>query len=141
MEDIEKIAKIALEQQEKEAARDPVIKTALSLVEAFIKHHRVMCYGGTAINNLLPKEDRFYNPDKDIPDYDFFSETPQVHATMLADQLVSIGFKSVEVKPGVHLGTFKVFSDYTGVADISHLDKSIFNKLWNQSIERGGIHY
>lgn len=141
MEDIEKIAKIALEEQEKEAARDPVVKTALSIVEAFIKNHRVMCYGGTAINNLLPKEDRFYNPDKDIPDYDFFSETPQLHATMLADQLVTAGFKSVEVKPGVHLGTFKVFSDYTGVADISHLDKAIFNKLWKQSIEKGGIHY
>lgn len=141
MEDIEKIAKIALEEQEKEAARDPVIKTALSTVEHFIKKHRVMCYGGTAINNLLPKQDRFYDPDKDIPDYDFFSETPQLHAAKLADQLTSVGFKSVEVKAGVHLGTFKVFADYTGVADISHLDKAIFDKLWKESIEKEGIHY
>lgn len=141
MEDIEKIAKVALEEQEKEAARDPIIKTALSTVEQFIKKHRVMCYGGTAINNLLPKQDRFYNPDKDIPDYDFFSETPQLHAAKLADQLTSVGFKSVEVKAGVHLGTFKVFADYTGVADISHLDKAIFNKLWKESIEKDSIHY
>ena len=141
MEDIEKIAEKALEVQEKEAAKDPSIKKALTIVEQFIKTHRVMCYGGTAINNLLPKEDRFYDPEKDIPDYDFFSETPQLHAAKLADRLTSIGYKSVEVKPGVHLGTFKVFSDYTGVADISHLDKTIFKKLWDESIEKDGIHY
>lgn len=141
MEEIEKIAEIALEQQEKDAARDPNVLTALSIVEKFIKSHRVMCYGGTAINNLLPKQDRFYNPDKDIPDYDFFSETPQLHASTLADQLTATGFKSVEVKPGVHLGTFKVFADYTGVADISHLDKAIFKKLWDEEIEIEGIHY
>ena len=141
MEEIEKIAEIALEQQEKDAARDPNVLTALSIVEKFIKSHRVMCYGGTAINNLLPKQDRFYNPEKDIPDYDFFSETPQLHASTLADQLTATGFKSVEVKPGVHLGTFKVFADYTGVADISHLDKAIFKKLWDEDIEIEGIHY
>lgn len=141
MEDIEKIAKVALEDQERRAARDPNILTAMGIVSDFIKDNRVMCYGGTAINNLLPKEDQFYNPNKDIPDYDFFSETPQVHALKLADKLTNAGFKSVEVKPGIHLGTFKVFSDYTGVADISHLNKTIFMKLWKESIERGGIHY
>ena len=141
MDAIEHVAKIAQEQLDKEAASDPHIKTALILVEKFIKSHRVMCYGGTAINNLLPPEDRFYDPEKDIPDYDFFSETPQLHAAKLADQMASAGFKSVEVKPGMHLGTFKVFADYTGVADISHLDKPIFEKLWKESIEKSGIHY
>lgn len=141
MEEIEKVAKIALEQQEKEAAQDPSVKKSLTIVEQFIKTHRVMCYGGTAINNLLPKADRFYNPVKDIPDYDFFSETPQIHAMKIADRLTSAGFKSVEVKPGVHLGTFKVFCEYNGVADISHLDKSIFKRLWDESIEKEGIHY
>jgi hypothetical protein len=138
---IEKIAQIAQDSIDKENATNPIVKTALSIVEDFIKSNRVMCYGGTAINNLLPKEERFYDPEKDIPDYDFFSETPQVHAAKLADILVSAGFKSVEVKPGVHLGTFKVFSDYIGVADISHLDKPIFEKLWKESIEKENIHY
>lgn len=138
---IEKIAEIAQEQIDKENATNPIVKTALSIVEDFIKSNRVMCYGGTAINNLLPKEDRFYDPEKDIPDYDFFSETPQIHAAKLADDLVAAGFKSVEVKPGVHLGTFKVFSDYIGVADISHLDKPIFEKLWKNSIEKESIRY
>jgi hypothetical protein len=138
---IEKVAQIAQETIDKENATNPIVKTALSIVEDFIKDNRVMCYGGTAINNLLPKEDRFYDPEKDIPDYDFFSDSPQIHAAKLADQLTNAGFRSVEVKPGVHLGTFKVFSDYIGVADISHLDKPIFEKLWKNSIEKEGIHY
>jgi len=138
---IEKVAQIAQETIDKENATNPIVKTALAIVEDFIKDNRVMCYGGTAINNLLPKEDRFYDPEKDIPDYDFFSDSPQIHAAKLADQLTSAGFRSVEVKPGVHLGTFKVFSDYIGIADISHLDKPIFEKLWKNSIEKEGIRY
>ena len=138
---IDKIADIAQDQIDKENATDPVVKKALDIVEHFIKTNRVMCYGGTAINNLLPPKDRFYDPVKDIPDYDFFSETPQIHATELADTLTNAGFGSVEVKPGVHLGTFKVFSEYIGVADISHLDKPIFDKLWKNSIEKENIHY
>ena len=138
---IEKIAQNAQESIDKENATNPVVKTALSVVKKFIKNNRVLCYGGTAINNLLPKEDQFYDPEKDIPDYDFFSETPQIHALELADQLTNKGFSSVEVKPGLHLGTFKVFADYIGVADISHLDKPIFEKLWKNRIKKDGISY
>lgn len=138
---IEKVAEIAQEQLDREAAKDPIVRNALLVVEDFLKTHKVMCYGGTAINNLLPVEDRFYDPERDIPDYDFFSETPQLHATKIADRLVKMGYSSVEVKPGVHLGTYKVFADYIGVADVSHLDKDIFERLWNDKITKAGIHY
>lgn len=138
---IEKAASIAQAQIDKENASDPVVIRALKIVENFIKHNRVMCYGGTAINNLLPKEDRFYDPERDIPDYDFFTATPQIHAMEIADRLTDAGFGSVEVKPGVHMGTFKVFAEYIGVADVSHLDKPIFDTLWKHSIEKEGIHY
>jgi len=39
------------------------------------------------------------------------------------------------------LGTFKVFSNYLGVADISFLDKPIFDQLWEESIVKDDIHY
>jgi len=121
MEAIEQAAKLAQAEIDKQAASDPAIKKVMKIVERFIQTHRTMCYGGTAINNLLPREDQFYNFSVDIPDYDFYSETPQVHAAKLADRIAKAGFKSVEVKPGMHMGTFKVFADYIGVADISHL--------------------
>ena len=141
MEAIEEAAKIAQLEIDKQAASDPAIKKVMRIVERFIQTHRVMCYGGTAINNLLPKEDQFYDFSVDIPDYDFYSETPQVHAAKLADRIANAGFNSVEVRPGVHAGTFKVFADYIGVADVSHLEKPIFDKLWKESIVKNDIHY
>ena len=125
----------------KRAASDPLTKTAMSIVKQFLQDHRVMCYGGTAINNLLPKEDRFYNPEVDVPDYDFFSQTPQEHATILANKLAAAGIQTIEVKPGMHMGTFKVFAEYEGVADITQLDEAIFERLWKEEVVRDGIHY
>jgi len=134
------IEKLSLE-NDKKAAANPVIQNSLRLVSDFLKTHPVMCYGGTAINNLLPAEDRFYDPETTIPDYDFYSKTPQEHAMRLADILRTSGVESVEVKPGIHLGTFKVFADYEGVADITHLDTEIFDRLWAENVVRSGIHY
>jgi hypothetical protein len=141
MEDLEKIVSVLEVENSRVAASDPTVKLSLSIVKNFLKTHPVMCYGGTAINNLLPEKDRFYNPEVDIPDYDFFSRTPQEHAMILANQLSDRGVKNVEVKPGVHLGTFKVFADFEGVADITHLDTPIFNRLWEEGIVREEIHY
>lgn len=141
MEDLEKVVEQLELANDKRAASDPFTKTALGIVEEFLKNHRVMCYGGTAINNLLPKEDRFYDPEKDVPDYDFFSETPQQHAMILANKLAVAGVKNIEVKPGVHVGTFKVFADFEGVADITDLDGEIFERLWSEQLVKNNIHY
>lgn len=141
MEDITKIVDDLEDENNRSAAADPKIKTSLGVVEMFLKNHPVLCYGGTAINNLLPKKDRFYDPKVEVPDYDFFSKTPQAHAMMIANQLKERGIKEIEVKPGMHLGTFKVFADFTGVADITSLTPEIFDRLWSQSLVRNGIHY
>lgn len=141
MEAIERIASELEKENNKKAATDPAVRESLRVVHEFLKNNKVLCYGGTAINNLLPAEERFYDPEYDIPDYDFFSKTPQEHAMQLANQLASAGIKEVEVKPGIHLGTFKVFADYAGVADITHLDREIFDRLWKEDIARDGIHY
>ena len=141
MDDIAGIVEDLELENDKAMASDPGIKKSLSIVEAFIKHHPVMCYGGTAINNLLPPKERFYNPKTDVPDYDFFSKTPQEHSVIIANQLIKSGVENVEVKPGIHLGTFKVFADFTGVADITFLDEKIFDNLWSDAVTIGKIHY
>lgn len=139
--EIEALAEKAQNILDHEAATDPQIRKVLSVVKDFLKSNRVMCYGGTAINNLLPASDRFYDPNYDIPDYDFYSETPQLHAMRLADQFHALGFKNIEVKPGTHLMTFKVFVDYTGVADITYLEPPIFRSLWKENMISDEIHY
>jgi hypothetical protein len=143
MSELATITAVAEKQAEMLAARDaeaPAIKISTVIVEAFLKSHRVLCYGGTAINNLLPKEDQFYGPTE-TPDYDFFSETPQEHGVIISDQLAAKGIESVEMKPGVHLGTYKVFADYHGVADLTFIATKLFDHLWKEKITRHGIHY
>jgi hypothetical protein len=139
--DVTDVIKLAQDQIDREVANNPEVKKMIKIVREFIESHRVMCYGGTAINNLLPPEDRFYDYSVEIPDYDFFSETPQVHSAKLADRLANAGFGSVEVKPGMHLGTFKVFADYIPVADVSHMDATIFKKLWDDKVTKEKINY
>jgi len=141
MEEIQAAAEKAQEVIDKTEASNPLVHKMMGIVKKFIQHNRVLCYGGTAINNLLPKEKQFYNTETDIPDYDFFTETPQKHAKEIADLLVKAKVPNVEVKPGVHLGTFKVFADYTGVADVSSMERDVFKKLWSESIEKDGMHY
>ena len=141
MEEIEEAAKLADEIIKKTNAGNPEIKRMMNVVKKFMQHHRVLGYGGTALNNLLPKSKRFYNPETDIPDYDFFSETPQDHGKIIADTLAREKFSNIQVKPGLHLGTFKVFVDYIPVADITTMEKDIFTRLWNESVSRDDIRY
>ena len=141
MEEIEHLVnKLELE-NDKATAANPNVKLSLGIVKEFLQTHPVMCYGGTAINNLLPEKDRFYDPTVTIPDYDFYSKTPQEHAMILANKLSDAGIAEVEVRPGMHLGTFKVFANYTGVADITHLDEDIFDRLWKEDVVKDKIHY
>lgn len=141
MEEIEKAAEQAQDIINKNAASNPLVKKMMNVVHAFIKKEKVICYGGTAINNILSKKNQFYDPSIDIPDYDFFSMTPQEHCRKLAKLLKKEGLTNIEAKPGVHLGTFKVFCEYIGVADISSLDHEIFNRLWKESIIKDDVHY
>lgn len=141
MEAIEKAAEIADERNSRREARNPDVRKAIAVVYKFLQKEDLLCYGGTAINNLLPVKDRFYDFSISIPDYDAFSETPQVHAMMLADELEEAGISNVEVRPGMHLGTFKVFADYMGVADITYMEEDVFDSLWDDSVEHDKVHY
>jgi hypothetical protein len=141
MESIEAIAEIAQDRLDREISQSIAVKTVLDIVYMFLTQNKVMCYGGTAINNLLPVKERFYDPQRSVPDYDFFSLTPQLHAIELADQIASAGYKVVEVKPGMHMGTFKVYADYIGIADITYLEPKIFERLWKDSITKDSIRY
>ena len=119
----------------------PEVARMIEIVEKFLRDKKLICYGGTAINNILPDEDKFYDKDVEIPDYDFFSTNAMEDAKELADIYAKEGFDEVEAKSGVHKGTFKVFVNFTPVADITHLDKEIFNNLYRDSISVIGIRY
>uniref|UniRef100_A0A6C0D566 Poly(A) polymerase catalytic subunit domain-containing protein n=1 Tax=viral metagenome TaxID=1070528 RepID=A0A6C0D566_9ZZZZ len=117
------------------------IKKILKIVESFIYKKKVICYGGTAINNILPKEAQFYNKDIEIPDYDFFSKHALHDAKELADIYYKAGYKDVEAKSGVHHGTYKVFVNFIPIADITYLVPELFDAIYKDAITIAGVHY
>ena len=74
---------------------NPHIRQLISIVENFLRKKKLICYGGTAINNILPKKDQFYDKDIEIPDYDFFSKNPMKDAKELADIYAKNGYDNV----------------------------------------------
>lgn len=125
----------------KEKINSPEIKKIIKIVEEFISNKNLICYGGTAINNILPKKDQFYNKEVEIPDYDFFSMKPLEHAKELADIYFKKGFQEVEAKAGMHYGTYKVFVNFIPVADITLLHKDIFSSIRKDAIKVNKILY
>jgi len=117
------------------------IKIIIKIVEDFIQKKNLICYGGTAINNILPSDDQFYNKEAEIPDYDFFTMNALEDAKELANIYYKNGFTDVEAKSGVHKGTYKVFVNYIPVADITDIAKPIFNSMKKDAIRINGILY
>jgi hypothetical protein len=113
----------------------------ISILERFIKNKKLICYGGTAINVLLPKDLQFYNKDVDIPDYDIYSTTPLEHAKEIADIYAKKGFLNVEVKSAVHPGTYKVNVNFISVLDLTYQDTTTFNLMKKESVKVDGIIY
>jgi len=117
------------------------VSKMISILEKFLKDKKLLCYGGTAINNILPKEAQFYDKKKEIPDYDFYSNHAFEDAQELADIYYKAGFTEIEAKSGVHYGTYKVFVNFIPIADITALHDELFEALLKDSIEVDGIHY
>lgn len=139
------ILRMAVDKAEEKMAKRIVnsddIKRIIHIVENFIKIKNLICYGGTAINNILPEEDQFYNKELEVPDYDFFSVNALEDARELADLYYKEGFTDVEAKSGQHHGTYKVYVNYIPVADITYLPKEIYSALKQDAIQVGGIFY
>ncbi|NBV43226.1 hypothetical protein EBR96_10750, partial [bacterium] len=121
--------------------QDPQVKKIISIVEDFIANKKLVCYGGTAINNILPEDAQFYNKDIELPDYDFYSDNALDHAKELADIYYKAGYEDVEAKSGVHHGTYKVFVNFTGIADITQMEPALFKAISRDAIIKKGIRY
>lgn len=115
------------------------IKKILLIVEKFIKKKHLVCYGGFAINELLPETDKIYDKEITLPDYDFFSSNALNHAKELADIFFKKGYTNVEAKTTVHHGTYKVFVNYIPIADITSVNKSLFKTIQKRAIDVNGL--
>ena len=125
----------------KKLAQSDDVINIINILENFLRTHKILCYGGTAINNILPEQYKFYNRNIEIPDYDFFTYYPIEYSKKLADLYYKNGYHEVEAKSGIHEGTYKIFVNFMPIADITYLNPKLFNNLFKQSIKINGINY
>ena len=58
--------------QKRRRLQNPEIIKIVEIVEEFITKKKLICYGGTAINNILPEITQFYDKELDLPLYILF---------------------------------------------------------------------
>lgn len=117
------------------------IKNILAILEDYLKKKDLLCYGGTAINNILPKKYQFYDYNVDIPDYDIYSENALHDSKEIADIYFSKGYTNVYVRPAINIGTYKISVNFVYIVDITTLKKELFNELKKDMIILNEIKY
>lgn len=145
---IESFVKIAAETSDaimkdmtKKSINDPIIIKTLTIVERYIRKRRLVVYGGTAINSILPADLQFYDPEFDLPDWDFYSDDPVIDGMNIADQVFKETEGSVSLTTAVHEGTYKVYADGLAIADITNVDSPLLDIFRKNAIVIDGIHY
>ena len=129
------------ERKGKQIAQSADVHDIIRILEDFLRKKKCVCYGGTAINNILPKHEQFYDRDVEIPDYDFFSIHALDDAKELADEYYVAGYTEVEAKAGMHHGTYKVYVNFIPVADITVMHPVIYKSIQREAIIKDGIYY
>lgn len=132
---------LAGERAKYDSAHDEEILNALTVVANFIRRKKRVCYGGTAMNAILPEKDKFYDPEVDLPDYDFYTPEVEEDVAELVEDLNAAGFKDVYQRVGIHEGTKKILVNFVAVADVSRIEKDLYNVFYERSIAVDGIHY
>jgi len=132
---------LAERRQGKQLVNTPDVKKMIEIVENFLRKKQLICYGGIAINALLPDSSKIYDEQVELSDYDFYSNNAMEDAKELADEFVRQGYTEVEGKGGAHFGTYKVYCNYLAVADITYIPDELFNALKKEAVSVKGILY
>lgn len=143
-EQLIRIKKASEEAQNKldyDSAHDDHILLAIEVVERFLRKKHRICYGGQAINAYLPAKYKFYDPERSIPDYDFFTPSQEDDIRIIHNDLKRAGFTEISIREGMHEGTMKVYVDYIPVADLTVIDPKLYRKLSQREYRVDGISY
>lgn len=123
------------------SAHNPETMRAIDVVETFLRKKHRLCYGGQAINAHLPKKYKFYNPEKTVPDYDFFTPSQVEDIRLLTKELRTAGFTEISAREGMHEGTIKIYVNYVPVADVTQIDPKLYTLLSEREYKLDGISY
>lgn len=105
------------------------------LTYVFFSKNKVLLYGGTALNELMPKNLKIYK-EHTLPDIDVFSIDAYNLAVKLVKYFHRKGFDNITTSytEALHEGTYKVFVDSIQVADITDVTKKTFKRLSENSV-------
>lgn len=109
-----------------------------NITREFIYNKNLLLYGGLALNSVLPKNKRFYS-EHEVPDYDFFSSSAIKHGKELANIYLRKGYNHIELKPGLHSGTYKLYVNFISIADITNVPKNLYNRMMEISQQERDI--
>ncbi len=114
-----------------DAAYDDLVD-AVETVKQFIIEHKLIIYGGTAIDYALRlRGDKIYPDDLlKIPDLDFYSPDNVIHSYQLADILFKKGYPEARAINAQHMETMRVdLINNHWIADITYRPPEIFSRL------------
>lgn len=94
----------------------------------FLSNKKVLLYGGTAVNELMPPNMKVYKGDV-LPDIDIFSTNALSIATQLSKLYKKHGHTS-SVQEAIHSGTYKVYANGMQILDCTQITRSDFKKLY-----------
>jgi hypothetical protein len=98
------------------------------LAKKFLQNENVLIYGGTAINELIPKKHRFYRSNE-LPDFDVFSMAAKRLGQKAIRFFKSHGYDSVSLTEALHEDSFKCIVSGLTVIDITQVPQTIFDIL------------
>jgi hypothetical protein len=138
---LKRVVDLAQKKIDTETAKNPSLKQAISIVEQFLRQSGRVCYGGQAINSFLPKQDQFYDPERNLPDYDFFSPNEKADTKELIHMLKEAGYSEISRRVGIHEGTTKLYVNFFPIADVTEIDPEFYLHIRRKANIINGIHY
>lgn len=124
-----------VEMKEEEMERLNYEKYFSLFEEAFhlLKRKRVLMYGGTALNEMMPPRYKIY-PPMTLPDIDILSPDAKRVTKDLVAHFKKYKHEAVSFSEALHEGTFKVFADGIQVVDVTQCSEETFNNLKKGSV-------
>ena len=99
------------------------------IIKKFIIENKLIIYGGTAIDLLLPTSKKIYIKNEKLFDYDVYSNDAYNYGIKLVDLLTKHKYKYVQLREAAFTqSTFKVFVENLPVFDITNLPKEQYEK-------------
>ena len=107
-------------------------KIAISILGDF----KILLYGGTAINDILPDKLKFYSKTQ-LPDIDIFctNETYKQLSKKLLKAFFLKGYTITTIREALHENTYKFTVEGLHIIDISVVTTDVFNMLSKNKIK------